>query len=358
MLERIHKIVKRSTTPPESVIELLKNTLIGTNGSLYQLLDTEHKIHSLHQSHFLYLERNNKAIGNFTICERPISLSQKIQASLYIRYFAFDAIFQGANQEKAVNRTASGFENYLQALFETSNFDPVNPEKEKSIYWAFIDPQNSRSFQMNKRFGFQTIGKFKTTAFSRVNPKKIEGVQRIKESEKVEVLGLIQSFYKHFDFFSDVHLFDNEDFFVLKDGEEIVAGIQANPVNWKIKNLPGATGKFLVNYAHKIPRLKKLINPANHQFLATEGLFWKPGYENKISELLEGVLHIQKKNSLLIWTDLNNNMLDQLPVTWGFIQKTKANNHIDIVAKFNDFEAAEIEQIKNNKKYLSGFDMT
>ena len=358
MLERIHKIVKRSSIPPESVIELLKNTVIGTNGSLYQLMDTEQKIHQLNHPHFLYIERNGKAIGNVTICERPIVLNQNKVDSLYLRYFAFDTVFQAGEQNHKVNRTSSGFQTYLSRLFDTSNMDPVNPKHQKSIYWAFIDPQNSRSFQVNERFGFQSIGKFQTTAFSRVNPKKKVTVSKIKENEKGETLELIKDFYADFNFFSDVHLFDNDDFYILKKGEEIIAGIQANPVHWKIKSLPGASGKFLVKYAHRIPRLKNIINPVNHQFLATEGLFWKVGFEDHVSDLLEGVLHLTQKNSLLIWTDLNNKMLDNLTIKWGFIQKTKKNNSIDIVAKFNGFEAAEISEISQKKKYLSGFDMT
>jgi hypothetical protein len=358
MLERIHKVVKRSSSPPESVIELLKNTLIGTNGSLYELLDTEKKIHQLHQANFLYLERNGKAIGNVTVCKREIALNQFQFQSLYLRYFAFDKTFQAGGHLNKVDRSHSAFQQYLLALFNTSNFNPLQAEQDKSMYWAFIDPQNSRSFQMNKRFGFQSIGTFQTTAFSRVNPKAKASVSRIAEPEKTEVEQLINTFYTGFNLYSKVHLFDNDDYFVLKINNEIVAGIQANPVHWKIKSLPGKSGKFLINHAPKIPRIKKLINPENHQFLATEGLFWKDGHELLVQELLEGVLQLSKRNSLLIWTDSKNKMLEKLSVNWGFIQKTKANNSIDIVAKFNGFQQSEVDQIKENKKYLSGFDMT
>lgn len=354
MLERIHKLIKHDTVPPQSVIELLKNTLIGTEGTLYQLLDTEVKIHALHKPHFIYLERNGKAIGNITICERPVQLGSEIQDSLYIRYFAFDTIFQGGGQKGNAN---SGFHNYFKALFETSNLNPVAPINDKSIYWAFIDPQNLRSFSMNERFGFQTIGHFRTTAFSRVHPKK-GNVERLKSSDRETVLKNIQEFYKDFHFFSDVHLFENDNYFVLRSEGEIVCGIQANPVHWKIKSLPGFSGKVLLKTAPYLPRIRKLINPKNHRFLATEGLFWKAGYENAVRELLEGVLALTAHHSLLIWTDDQNSMLDSIPIKWGFIQNMKADNTVNIVAKFNGFSDNEISDITSSKKYLSGFDMT
>lgn len=354
-LERIHQLIKRSKIAPDSVVSLLKNTLIGTEGSLYQLLDTETKIHSLHLPKHLYIERNGKAIGNVTFCERPVQINDEEFVSQYMRYFAFDAIFQGGTDK---GKAQSGLHQYFKSLLETSNLDPCQPKFDKSIYWAFIDPQNFKSFNMNEQFGFQTIGSYHTKAFSRVHPKQHQSVQRIQENETDLAKNLIQKFYGGFNFFSDVHLFDNNDFFVLKVKGEIVAGIQANPSRFRIKSLPGSSGKFLIKALPYIPRLRKLIHPENHEFLATEGIFWKTGFENRITDLLEGVLHLTKHHSLLIWVDENNKMLNDLKIKWGFIQKTKKDNEIKIVAKFNGWSEAEIHRIKSSKKYLSGFDMT
>lgn len=354
MLERVHKLIKRATVPPQSVIDLLKSTLIGTEGTLYQLLDTETKIHQLNQPHFIYFERNGKAVGNVTICEREVTLNQVQKPTLYLRYFAFGQIFQGGTKQGNSN---SGFHTYFKALFETSNFNPVIPKQEQSVYWAFIDPENLRSFNMNKRFGFQTIGQFQTTAFSRSNPKSYP-VERLAKSDRAEVLTKINAFYEGYQFFSDVHLFKQDNYFVLREKGEIICGIQANPVHWKIKSLPGFTGKMMLKFAPYIPGIKQVINPENHRFLATEGLFWQPGYANRVRELLEGVLAATHHNSLLIWTDMNSQLLVDLKIKWGIIERIKKNNPVHIVAKFNGYAKKEVDAIKNAPKYLSGFDMT
>ncbi|MFT5820567.1 MAG: hypothetical protein ACI8ZM_001812 [Crocinitomix sp.] len=354
MLERIHKLIKRNTIPPQSVTDLLKNTLIGTNGTLYQLLDTEQKIHHLSQPTFVYLERNKKAIGNFTICKREIIVGGAVAPSLYIRYFAFDSLFQGGNQKSQGN---SSFHQYFKAFFETSNGNPVLPEREKIMYWAFIDPENLRSFNMNEQFGFQSIGTFKTTAFSRVNPKH-KSIERAQEEDRKTILTALDDFYSGYQLYSPIHLFEHDNYFVIRKDGEIVCGIQANPVHWRIKSLPGLSGKFLLKFAPFLPRIKKLINPNNHRFLATEGLFWKPGFENEIPNLLEGILAETKHHSLLIWTDTDHDILVDLHIKWGFIQRMKKNNAIHIVAKLNGYTSSEISSLKTRPKYLSGFDMT
>lgn len=354
MQERIHKLFKRDTIPPQSVFDLLKSTLIGTNGTLYQLLDTEQKIHDLHQPTFIYLERNEKAIANFTVCKRDITIGDSTAPSLYIRYFAVAHLFQGG-QSKSEGK--SEFHAYFKALFNTSNYNPVLPKYEKVMYWAFIDPDNFRSFNMNEQFGFQTIGSFKTTAFSRVNPKHTT-VERAKSNDHKFILGAIRSFYKGYQLFSPIHLFEHDHYFLIRKKGEIVCGIQANPVHWKIKNLPGISGRLMLKLAPKIPRIKKLINPENHQFLATEGLFWKPGFECEIVNLLEGVLAITGHHSLLIWTDSKNDSISELAIKWGFIQRMKKNNLVHIVAKFNGYSDKEISELRERPKYLSGFDMT
>ena len=353
-LERIHKLVQHDTKPPAPVIELLKKTLIGTEGTLYQLLDTEQKIHSLSEPHFISIERNGKAIGNVTICKRDILLNGKTAHSLYIRYFAFDTLFQGGSKKGNSN---SNFHAYFKALFETTNMNPVQPQFGKTLYWAFIDPQNLRSFNMNKRFGFETIGTFTTKAFSRITP-KLNGVERLASKDQPEVLSAIQEFYRDYQFFSTVHLFENENYFVLKDKGEIICGIQANPVHWRIKSLPGFTGKLMLKCAAYIPGIRKLINPNSYRFLATEGLFWKPGHEDKVASFLEGVLAASRHHSLLIWTDNHNKRLEGLAIRWGLIQKIKKDNPIHIVARFNDYSSKEIDTIRDAPKYLSGFDMT
>ncbi len=353
-MERIPPLIKHDVVPSEALIDLLKNTLIGSEGTLYQLLDTPTKIVKLKNSHFFSLVRADKLLGTFTICKQEINLLGRTHNSYYIRYVAFDSKFQGGLKK---GKSDGGLHRFFKDFFETSTFDASPASGGKSIYWAYIDPDNLRSINLNNRLGFEQIGSFKTTVFSRVKSKN-KCVERIKPEDKSEVLKLVTSFYDSFQFLTTESLFFDDNYFVLRVNGEIVCGIQANPVHWKIKNLPGLSGRILIKIAPFIPRIRKLIQPNNHRFLATEGLFWKDGFEHKLAELFEGVLAITGHHSLLIWSDCGHDILEKSEVNWGFIQKMKKNNTVAIMVKLNGYSQQELADLKKAPKYISGFNVT
>ena len=131
-----------------------------------------------------------------------------------------------------------------------------------------------------------------------------------------------------------VYLFKNNDYYVYKVNGKIVAGIQVFDVHWRIDAMPGLKGKLLVKLLPYIPLIKRIINPKDYQFLATEGLFWENGYESKVQELLETVLAEKNKNSMLMWfDDIDDRMIDQFNnMNVGLMQKMKADNSIEILA--------------------------
>ncbi len=356
MENRLANLIQHATVAPQSVIDLLKNTLIGTEGSLYQLLDTESKIHLLDHPHFFYIERNNKALGTITICERNVTAGPLNKQALYIRYFAFDAAFQGSGKKSKERNSV--FDQYWKKIFDTGNLSDSEAEIKSTFFWAYIDPQNFRSFNMNERFGFETIGKFKTIAFSRFNPKHASNVAIALPEERQELFALINTFYKGYSFVSDAHIFEQNQFYVLKENGKIVAGVQANPARFKIVSLPGLGGKMALKLFPYLPFFKKIVNPRENKFLATEGLFWLPGFENKVEVLLNGVLFLTNHNSLMIWEDCSVKRIKELPLKWGMLQRIKKDNEINIVLKEVNLPVDEKEQLIRSPKYLSGFDMT
>jgi len=346
--------------PCDKIIDFLCNVSIGTNGAIYQHLHTSEKINLLHQPHFFTIFRNENVIGNITFCEREISLQDKKINSLYIRYFAFRNAFQ-SNGIKNENKKNSVFEKYVKSLLETSNLNLDEPEYEPMIYWAYIDPENNRSLNMGERFNFEKIGSFKTIAFSRFFPKKSESVYLSHKNEREEILNHLNEYYKDYSFYSPIHLFENNNYFVYKNKEgKIIAGIQANKVHWKIKALPGFKGKIMVNLLPYIPFVRRIINPKKYSFLATEGFFCVKDEEGCLTAFFSGILSLQKVNSLLFWVDENDNRLNSLfkNIKLGSLQKIKSDNSIDILAKFNNFPTSEKNDFYTTTRYISGFDTT
>ncbi|MFK8036747.1 MAG: hypothetical protein AB8B74_00525 [Crocinitomicaceae bacterium] len=355
----LSSIFKHQTEHNSAILELLENTTIGTNGAKYQHLHTAKKIADLHQPHYFTIYRHEKAIANVTICERPMLVNNQLADTSYIRYFAFSSAFQ--TKEKAKERKhPSIFQEYVSRLLSTSNLNVENPEHDSKIYWAIVDPENERSLQMGERYGFETITKIKTIAFSRFNLKQQAQVVRLNASEENGVRSQIQQFYKGYNNISDVHLFENNNYFVLKVNNKIIAGIQANVVEWKIEALPGIIGTVLVKTLPHIPYLKRIINPKKYKFLATEGLFWIPGHQDKIRPLLEGVLYQQNCHSMLLWADGKDTRLNTAlkKSRLGWLQKLKTDNPVNLVAKFNNMPDGFVKTMKDQLHYISGFDCT
>ncbi|MFK8044491.1 MAG: hypothetical protein AB8B72_03280, partial [Crocinitomicaceae bacterium] len=252
------------------------------------------------------------------------------------------------------------FQKYASDLLRTSNLNVESPEYKSKIYWAIIDPENSRSLQMGERYGFESIAKVKTTAFSRIKLSARPKVTKSTVAEHDEIWKNIQSFYSGYNGLTKVHLFEHNNYYVLKNNGQIIAGIQGNQVEWKIEAMPGGFGKVLVKVMPYIPLINRIINPKKYQFLATEGLFWKNGFEHKVQELLEGVLHIHQCHSMLIWTDAKDSKINTVlqKTKLGLLQKIKKDNRVDIVAKFNSVDEAVKQSMKNNLHYISGFDCT
>jgi hypothetical protein len=352
-----NNLLKFSSVPPDELIKLLQCTFIGTNGLQYQLQDTASKISELVQPTFVYVQRREQILGSITFCQRDLLSEIPNLTTYYLRYFAFQAFLHGkAKKRRGTSQTQAA----IDELFQTSNLNLAAPEMNPSIFWAYIDPLNLRSFNMHRKHAFEEIGEFETIAFSRVSPRlKKKEIRPIREQEKEIVLELIKKHYEDYAFFTPTHIFDHDRFYVLVENGEIVAGIQANPVVWKFKSLPGTMGKLMMNLLPKTPFIKRIFNPKQHRFLATEAFFWCPGHEAHLQDFLSGVLTLTKHNSLFLWEDTKVKHIKNLPIKWGLLAKmTKDNPPIKIVAKFNRLTSAQKTKFKNQPTYLSGFDLT
>ena len=155
--------------------------------------------------------------------------------------------------------------------------------------------------------------------------------------------------------FENINYQDN--YFVIKEKDVIVAGLQANRVRWKIKEMKGVSGKILLKILPYIPILKRLINPDKYDFLAIEGIFIKAGYEDYLYDLLEGVLHHFATTSALIQLDSKSPILNLLKEKGNLgllnFMKKAVNTHVMIKA-IN----CNSSFIKKGEVYVSSFDFT
>ena len=330
------KLVRIRYEATSSVIDLLESVTLGTNGAHYRHLDTRQRIENADHPLFLSIERDESILANITFCQRG--------ASWYIRYFAFDNRFQSSGTKKS--RGNSLIKREIESFFQ----DVLDNQGVKSFY-AYIDPKNVKSLWMSENFGFKTISKVATQTFSRVKPKASNRLVKLESREEVD--SIIHTSFSNYNYYFEAQ--SQAPFYALKNEMgEIIALAKINIADWEIKRLPGKTGGILTKIIPFIPRLNKLIRPKKHSFVVPDCVWTENNDAQLLEELFEGILHVEKRNLIIWWVDVKDDLYKTISskVKWGLLNKLIGISYANVVER-----RAESSIEKENKPvFTAGFD--
>jgi hypothetical protein len=311
------------------ILTLLKSTTLGTNGAMYVHQNTEEIIDDLDDALFFYLEKNEKVIGNVTFCRR--------EQFWYIRYFAFDKIFQ--SKKSKVKAKNSILKNQLREVFNQKGIN----------FYAYIEPNNVRSKFMSENFGFEKIGALKTLTFSRLNPNLSKNLIEISD---IDTISILNSRLKNQLFYNDFCP-KRTKFYGLKDeNNQIIASARVQKAHWEIKRLPGKFGGNLLKLIPFVPILNRFLKPNNHRFLVLDAV--NVSNEKDLCLLFESILAKEKYTLIFLWLDEKDELLKlQKKVNWGLFSYFIGNPKVEVVAKINDESTMDL----NKTFYVSGIDL-
>jgi GNAT superfamily N-acetyltransferase len=325
------------------IVNLLKRTVYGTKGPRYQHSGQEMKLANLKSPIFFTMKNKEEIIGFYCICEREIGIGSESFMGYYGRYFVIDKNYQGNDFGKLILKIANEY-------IEKESISP-------SVIYGYVEENNARSLNVSQKLGLSSISTLETIIFSRLYPKKNTSVSRLHQSEIPTILSKLESQNSStiLRTFENINYQDN--YFVIKEKGVIVAGLQANPVCWKIKEMEGVGGKILLKILPHIPILKRLINPNKYDFLAIEGLFVENGYEEYLYDLLGGVLHQFNMTSALIQLDSKSPFLKLFKEkkNLGLLNSMKKEVKTHVMIKTINFDKSII---KEGEVYISSFDFT
>jgi RimJ/RimL family protein N-acetyltransferase len=338
------QIVVRKVADP-AAITLLKHTVYGTNGIRYQHTGQEDKLGQLHNPFFFHLLRNQDLIGIYCLDERKIILpNEGVVRGFYGRYLSI-----------AENEQGQGYGHLLKVeavhYIEKQSGPPV-------VFYSYIEEKNLRSLRISRAEGFRSVATLKTFVFRRFSPRKDFRFSRLIASNQDSLLKKLSHFYTNYAFKTFARINYQTNYFVLKEGDELIAGVQANPVCWKFLAMPAFSGWAMMTILPLSPVTRRFFNPANYQFLALEGIYYKAGREDEFSVLLESVLAHFGYHSALLQIDtkdpLNALLTDakKMGPSSGF--QKNINTHI--MVKTGPEQPIIIEQ--DNPIYVSSFDFT
>lgn len=330
---------------PEAGIAFFNNTNWGSAGTVYERKNSNELIQLLKDPYLYAIEQNNVIVGTAVFCHtQPLVATQPYNCYI-IRYFAAGAAIQG---KKIIKHFAG---KVMEAVREG--------ETEKTIYVGCVEKGNIRSYKVVENAGYEKLGLLQVQAFSRFFPKEQKDMEQISATEKQhEVLKLLKQHYKDHALFHTDYLFLKNNYFIIRENGEIVAGCQYHRVHWAINQMPGIMGKIIMNILPRLPLINKLFNPKRFEFLAFEGLYFKPGYEKTLLRLFEGLLHREKINSSLFWMAENCPYRKSLVAygKLGLLNSFVKDSGVYIMTSYKHLDEKEIGTLRSKPLYASAFD--
>lgn len=352
----------------EDVRELLNQTILGTPGGIqYKLSNINDKIDTLENTQFLCLNLRGRTIGTIALSRRIFEHNNfHPLATDYIRYLSIKGLMRDESKHKSKKQNSTRKNNKTKALVASFFKDSSKikgdsiPSSSDYIMYAFVDSHNERSANIVESNGFKPYRKFKTIAYNNFSCKKQTQVKRLEDSVFKEQLK--QYLYKEYSEHSLYHpnlINLKEDYWILEENGQLIAGIKVRPTSWKILNLPGMYGKFLLNYLPKINFFKKHINPKDFRFLACEGIIIRDGHEQKLTQLLEGVCYEHKTSIAMFWFDTKSPLLNRLSKIrkMGILKKVLNFKPASLYIKAENTSSKTERLLKERPTYISAYDI-
>jgi hypothetical protein len=304
--------------PTEAIKILISNTVLGSNGARYRHVNALEKLTKLDNPLYFSLMAKELCLGNIALCQR--------EDSLYLRYFTFHPRFQATlNASKRIKDRESILKEEINVYLNS-----LISQTKQSIY-AYIEPDNIRSLNMAKAFGFSPTAKIAMYHFSRRFPR---ASRQFKILTFDEAIPFIRKQFSNHSYYvenpkSGIYagwLINNEIAFVTRLHEGC----------WEIKSMKGAFGKLLINLIPWVPILNKIITPNCHKFLAFDSfLVLNPSIDtNELNAFLSaGLAHFNVRH-MMHWVDESAASSNYLHgVRWGILDKIIGKSEISLMVK-------------------------
>lgn len=330
---------------PQEIIDFLKTVRFGTEGAIYEHLGTEDRVAHIRSPYLAYATKADQLVACM-LMSRVESLQSGLPLdSYYIRYFSAHPDFKG-----------QGITKRLSAVFIEA-FQAQLPDN--TLLYAAMEGGNKRSVSIVEKVGFTSKKPVQTFGFSRFFPKKNPTIkQLLAEEERAEMRALLNSFYQDYTIFHQQNIFQKDQYYVLREEGKIVAGVQVHKTVWRIQNMPGWTGKILLNVVPRLPLLNKMINPNWFEFITFEGIYYQEGKEAQLFALMEGLLAQENLKTAIFWLAADSPITKMLneKAKLGIIHALVKDTVSYMTFNGKALSAEAQEALEQSPPYISSFD--
>jgi hypothetical protein len=362
--------VRVSDYASEGIMDILNHAVQGSEGGLrFSLQNIGPRIAAYKdQIRFLSLYKKNKIAGTVGACFRISGQGKLKFPSTYIRYLAFQSTYQSdtnwRKKEKAVIKEEhdDSFKQKTLELFSKPHILDLPDvfEKDKHIMYAFIESMNERSKNLVHQAGYEYIRSFLTVAFSRFDPKPDALVSKLVPEERARMKDLLLDFYRDYSFFTTEYAFYGDKYYVLKEGDEIIAGVCAIPTSYKVYDVPGIWGWVMMKVLPGTPYYRRLFRPGEFFYLVFDAIYCKKGREAELAKLFESACAMEGFHTGLTWLDDRSELYDKMRtrVKMGALNRMLNAKPGLVYTKFINLTNEEKDRFYDAPAYISGFDFS
>ncbi len=336
------EIVREHFFSPE-IIRFLERTTLGTEETLYRNEAIRERVKQIHDPVIAILSVHGEMAAMVVIERRKVISNGFECKAYYFRYLASDVTFR--------NRRYVG--KYGRKLMQLI----VEAEQDKAVFYSYVESKNFRSINFQKKIGFEERSEIRALGFSRFKPKMHEHVRFAGSEDRDIIVKQVKKHHQEYALLHFSHLLRDDNYLVLQEDGEIVAGLQIHEASWVVERIPDKLGSLAMKILPYIPYLRKVFNPKKFQFLSFEGCFYEKGHPEQIIQLIESALSIKALNSAIIWMDSKIDLYQELQnarlgLLNYFVQSTRA----ECLLISKNLNAVEESSVYSGPIYLSTFD--
>jgi hypothetical protein len=362
--------VRVSDHPNDEILYLLDHTIQGSEGGMrYSLQNVAPRIEAYGENiRFVSLYKKNQVTGTIGSCFRISGLAAQLYPSTYLRYLAIQTTYQlepgWKNRLRAIPKPErdDSFKQKTLEIFSKPHMLDIQgvKEEDKHIMYAFLESMNERSKNLVSKAGYEYVRSFLTVAFSRFSPKKDLRVSKLKEEEKLKMKDLLSEYYREYSLFTTEYSFYGDRYYVLKEGDEIIAGVSAIPGVHKIYDIPGIWGWVIMKVLPKVPYYRRLFAPGEFRYLVFDAIYCKKGHETTLGTLFESVCAAEGYYTGLTWQDDRSELYDKMKnyINMGALNRMLNAKPGLVYIRFVNIEEKEKDTFYEAPAYISGFDFS
>ena len=264
-----------SDQPSTEIIDLLQRTVWGSRNLRYRILDVEEKLSQLAGPNYLALKIDDRLASVCVLNRRPSRL-------LDIGVDTFHFVMLATEPDLAHQGWATQLVEHAVAFCRENLAEP-------GIAYAYIESTTEYSLQISKSFDREYEATIPLTLFSRFRPSDDPRVTRLDSGERDAVVMRLSNLYTDHLFADFENSVAADQYHMICEKGQIVAGVQTQTLSWSMESLPGWFGPLMLRLIPHVP-LRFPIDPINLHFLRFSNLLVEPGSEHHLVRLLEAML--------------------------------------------------------------------